>query len=377
MIRKQYIVKIYDQDGTTPLRTLTTEKPADSSALCLKRSPMFTAQINGGLGECVLDIRAPFDDFSEGTVVDFMNIVTIDAVVLDTDTKTQTITRIYKGYVSQYDPYLEGGEEGVRVTCLGLVSLLSLSYYGTSPNYAVTHTTKDPEFIAKAVIDDFNTVFSGSLLGYAGTTSATGTSITYTFTEQTWLQAITKAREVAGTGWWWAVREDGNLYFKAKPGSATHTFTIGKNVVSLSAKKDSEKVKNEVIVVRSGGTRSSYTDATSQSTYGTGSPATGRRTLLINDSSITDATTANQRGNKAMNDGKDFKIATTLIVDSHYNIESIHIGDTCKIQNFRAASTFFSSNMQIVGMNYLGDTVSLQLEAHTANFGQELQQFVE
>src|SRR4051812_40632567 len=106
-VRKQYTVRIYAPDGATPVRTLTTARPADPALPFVKSVPTFSARINGGLGECVLDLFAPFDDFGEGTLVGFMNVVTVDAVVTDTDLKSQTTTRIYKGFVSRYEPYVE------------------------------------------------------------------------------------------------------------------------------------------------------------------------------------------------------------------------------------------------------------------------------
>src|SRR4051812_25770709 len=126
-LSRRYRVEVYDQDGTSPLRTLTGDRPLDSSLLCLKNSPTFTARTDGGYGELVLDLKAPFDDFEEGTTVNFMNVVKVYAVVRDESALAQSETLIYTGFMSRYEPYLQGGEEGVRVTCLGLVSLLTLS----------------------------------------------------------------------------------------------------------------------------------------------------------------------------------------------------------------------------------------------------------
>src|SRR5207253_1237947 len=99
-----------------------------------KNVPNFRTRINGGQGECVLDLKAPFDNFDEGTTVKFLNIVKVYAIVVDTTVspRTQTSTLIYTGYISRYAPYIDnGGEEGVKVTCLGLAALLSRSYYGS------------------------------------------------------------------------------------------------------------------------------------------------------------------------------------------------------------------------------------------------------
>ena len=52
-------------------------------------------------------------------------------------------------------------------------------------------------------------------------------------------------------------------------------------------------------------------DATSQATYGTGNPDTGRIAEIISDTSISDGTTADQRGNKELADKKDYKLTAT------------------------------------------------------------------
>src|SRR4051812_568101 len=103
---KKYLVKIYEQDGTTIIKTLSTEKPADGS-MHVKNVPSFRTTINGGQGELVLDLEAPFDSFSEGTVVKHMNVVRVYAVVVDGVAISQATTLIYTGFMSQYEAYLE------------------------------------------------------------------------------------------------------------------------------------------------------------------------------------------------------------------------------------------------------------------------------
>lgn len=376
MIAKSFLAKVYDQDGTTLRKVLTSDRPDSGSGMHLKSIPTFTTRINGGQGECVLDVKTPFDDFEEGTTIDFMNIAKIYAVTIED--LTQTTTLIYTGFISRYEPYIEaGGEEGVRVTCLGLVSLLTRDFYADA-DLVVVHSTQDPTVIAKAVIDDFNTIYGGSLVSYdASSIPATvGSNVSVTFTDQKWFDCVKKCGELAGTNWWWAVREDGKLYFKAKPSSATHTFTIGKDIVSLSCPKDSEEVVNFVYLRRNGGTETTYEDTTSQADFGTGSPATGRCAKIISDTSLTDVGAADQRGNKEINDNKDEKIRATLVVNSKYSLESIHVGETCKIRHFRSANTFFSDNMMIASVSYDGDTCTLELEQQAADFGLALEEFV-
>src|SRR3990167_7630847 len=283
-LQKEYTVQVYDQDGTTFLKSYSM---GDDS---LKNSPSFSSQINGGYGECILDLDVAFDSFSEGTNINFMNIVKIYAV----DTTNVRGRLIYTGFISKYTPYIDSkSEEGVRVTVLGMVSALALSYYKNGTNFAVTHSAQDPETIGRAIVDHYNTIYSGSLLSYDGdSTDAVGANVSFVFTDQKWIDALKKTGELAGTDWWWKIDETGKYWLKAKPSSATHVFTIGKDIVTISATKDSEKVVNDVQVRRTGGTATNYTDATSQATYGSGSPATGKRTKIISDTSISDVTTA-------------------------------------------------------------------------------------
>lgn len=376
--QKSYLVKFYDQDGATLRRALTTGLPDDPALPHLKSAPTFTTRMNGGQGELVLDLNAPLDDFDEGTLVDFMNVVKVYAVTIDEDL-VQSSALIYTGFVSRYEPYAEAdGSEGVRVTCLGLVSLLTGSYFKDGSDFSVGRGPEDPTDMAKAVIDHFNTVYGGSLIGYdASSIPATvGTSVSYTFTDLRWSEALVKAFELAGEGWWWRIDQDGLFTFKARPGSAAHTFTVGLDVASLNVVKDSEQVVNDAQVRRASGTASDYSDAASQAEFGTGSPATGKRSQIVSDSSITDATTADQRGNKLIADGKDEKVKATLVVNTAYPIESIRVGETCNVRHLRYGSGLLPDNLQIVSVAYQGDSVTLELEEPGSDFGSTIQSFV-
>jgi len=362
---KSYNIKVFDQDGSTAI--------TNWSAQTVKNTPQFTSKINGGFGECVLDLDLPFDDFGEGNAVNFMNIVDIYAV----DSDSPRGTRIYRGFVSQYEPYIEGrGEEGVRVSLLGLGSMLTFSYYKNGTSYTVNHTTQDPETIGRAIIDHFNTIYGGSLLTYDGdSTDPVGTTVNMDFVDQKWFDSLRRVGEVSGTGWWWKIDENGKYWLKDKPSSVTHKFTIGKDIVMIQAPKDSEKVVNDVQVRWSAGNVDD-SDATSQQTYGSGSSPTGKRSKIITDSNLTSSAAGTQRASKEIADNKDAKVKAVLTINDNYDLESIKVGETCKIQNYNKDSTFFDSNMLIVGLNYQGDTTRLELEGHPANFGVELDSFV-
>ena len=364
-LQKEFSCKILDQDGSTFIIGLAPK--------LLKSPPSFRSRMNAGLGELVLDLNLPFDDFDEGNSIDFMNIVDVYAV----DEDHPRGRRIYRGFISRYEPYIEG-EEGVRVTLLGLGSLLPRTFYKNGGSFTVAHATQDPTIIFKAIIDHFGTVYGGSLITYDGSSipATVGQNVSISFVDQKHFDAAKKAVELAGTGWWWSIDADGKANMKAKPSTATHTFTLGKDIDSLSCTKDSEKIVNDVYVRRNGGTETNYIDATSQSRFGTGSPATGKISKIISDSALTDVGAANQRGNKELSDGKDEKIRGTITVNTNADLEAIKVGDTIKVANIRSSNNFFSDNLQIVGLTYNADSVTIELEESSTDLGLALDDFV-
>src|SRR5207253_1150450 len=117
-----------------------------------------------------------------------------------------------------------------------------------------------------------NTIYSGSLLSYSGASvDSVGANVTKVFTDRRWNEALEDTRLLAGTGWWSKIDESGVYWLKPVPSTATHTFTIGKDIESLSVQSDSEKVVNDTAVRWNDGAdqTTTFSDATSQTTYGT------------------------------------------------------------------------------------------------------------
>lgn len=356
IVEKRFTIKVYAPDGTTLRKTLDPR--------LLRGTPSFTSRINGGFGECRIELHLPFDDFDEGTVVDFMNIVKI----YESDAQNTSGRLIYTGFVSAYQPFVKGSDQGVTIVLLGLVSLLALAYYKNGASFTVTHSAVDPSAIMKLIIDHFATVNTKGLIGYNGsgtTVDLTGTTVSYTFTDQKWLDALTAIAKTAPAGWWWSIDATGQLYFKNKPASATHTFTIGKDIDELIVDKSSEGIVNATQVRYSGGGTSDASDGTSITNF-------ERRESIIDDQRITIAGTAAARAAAEIANFKDEKVKATLVVNSQYDIETIKVGDTCKIRNLSTASTTFTDNMQIVSVRYEWDRVTLELEDLTGKFAVEL-----
>lgn len=359
-MRKSFTIKVYTLAGTY-LKTLDPEKVASEIA--------FNEKINGPQGQLVIDLAEPIDNFGEGAAVDHANVVK----VYESDpTNSPTPRLIYAGFVSKYTPYVRSGAEGVKLTCLGLGSLLALAFYKNGASYSVSHSSVDPSAIAKAIIDHFNTVYPAGLLSWtAGDIASVGTNVSVAFTDQKWFDAMKKTLELSGGGRWWRIAADGKLKFKAKPGTATHTFTLGEDLDEAEVEKDNEKVVNQY-QLRPGApaTTADFSDATSKTDYGT-------REAVESDSGITDNTSRDQKGNGKIADNKNPKVAARLRVNANYDLESIHPGDTCSVRNVKIGAATFPTNMLITSVEYTPDFVRLTCEETAATLADQLAESIQ
>ena len=359
-MEKRYLEKIYQRNGTT----LTLNIPHNA----LRSFPTWSDRINGGMGECTIDYAIPFDDFGEGTIIDHQFI--LDVYVFDADHPAGR--RMYRGAIQEYEPYISGAMQGVKVKALGLASNLSFDAYMASArsSYTVSHAAVDPQIIFKAIIDEYRAAVNNPLINYAvGSTQALGTNVSKNYVDRTWFDSCQDTRDLCGTGWWWHVDADGIAYLLPKPSSVSHRFVIGRDIQEGNFPKSAKGVKNKIRVTRSGGAVSTYTDATSISKYES-------RLQIISDSTLNDATTADQRGNKELNDGKDTKVKSTMVINENYDLESIKVGQTCSILNSNGSAAFFGSNVLIGGIQYNGDTVQIDFEESVTDLGASLDKFV-
>lgn len=352
-MKKTFQVKVYEDDGTTPLGVLTS----------VKNEPSFRAEMNSGYGECVLYLNLPPDEIGS-SLIDYMRFVKI-YVFSETYPKGKLV---YTGFISQYSPYVKGSEEGVSVTLLGHISLLNFDYYKNGSSYTVEHSSVDPAVIVKAIIDHANSVFPHAVLSYdsSGTTIETvGESVSYTFEDDKWKDALENAVNQAGDGWWWLVDHTGEVWLQEKPSSAIHIFTIGKDVEEFDGEKTTEELVNATQVRYDGGTEDNV-DSTSIAAY-------WRRGSIVEDSRIKTSATAVLRADTEVSGNKDPKKNLRLVVNSNYDIESIRPGDTCKIRNWKLGDDLFGDNMQIVSIDYSLDKIVLELESSRRNLGEEVQ----
>lgn len=320
-MQKRYTLKIYSISGTY----IKTINPS-----IVKNQIVFTSQINGGQGQCIIDLDLPFDNFDEGVSIKQANFVKIYEA---DDVNSTTPRLIYTGFISQYVPYFDRGEEGVKLVLLGLVSLLALAYYKSGSNYTFTVSTTDPAAQMRQIIDHFNSVYDGSWISYGDSVVDVGSNSTYEYKDLKWFDALKKMFDLGGGGRYWKIDESGELHFKDKPSAAVHRFTLGYDLDSGDIVKNGEKIINQYQLRYGTGYTSSadFDDQASIDNYGT-------REKVQNDERVSVAGTVTQKGNTVIEDSKNPKIEARLRVNSNYDIESIKPGDTCSIFNYHKQS---------------------------------------
>lgn len=355
---KQFTLKIYNLAGDY-LKTLNPD--------LVMNEVSFTDKLFGGMGQCQVDLNLPIDDFDEGQSIAHMNVVRI----YESDNGHAAPRLIYTGFISQYIPYISGGTQAVRLTLLGLVSLLSLGYYKSGSSYAF-NKTDDPANIIKDIIDGFNAVYTGNWIDYdGGHVDDVGVTINYDIDRAKWLDVLKNVALFASDDWWWHIGPDGQVYLQDRPNTATHLLTIGQNVDDLQITKNSEKVVNRFRLSWGAPiTVSVYEDLASQAVY-------GLREKLETDVATKNSTTADQKGNKLIADFKDAKIEATLRVNTKYDIESIRPGDTITVRNVKAGSGVLPANLLVTAINYNPNSVTLTLENQVPSLADTFVQAVE
>lgn len=364
-MKKNILIKVYDNGGTF----LTTWKDA--------KFEKFTKEINGGLGECIIELGKLFD--YSGSDLQVGN--NIEIIIADTDTQDDVdgFKIVYSGYISLINHWVRGKEEGVTVHVLGHYTKLALDVLKNG-----TQTTLYSDSTAGLTISspgdatDIGLIMRGIITRYRAETTSpkinydtltiplSSTTGTYKFEMKTYREAMDKIKSLAPTNWYYYINEVGMVYFKSKPTTTTHKFIFGKHFSSINVEYGIEKVRNVMLFWNkqtAGSIYKSYTDANSISLY-------GRRVEKYFDSAITSTTESGLISTKFLAENKipDAKVTCEIIDNNEdsnkgYDIESINPGDTCSFFGF---DSFFSSilkeNMMISKVVYYLDKVELTIE---------------
>ena len=199
---------------------------------------------------------------------------------------------------------------------------------------SVKYLSKDPSNMLKDILDKFTA--AGGLLDYGdGTVDLTGTSASYQFNTNTVQEAAKKIIELCPQDWYFYVGADDRVYLKPKKTTVDHKFHIGRNVTYYRQEKRLENIVN-YIYFKGKDFFKKYKNDGSVAAY-------GRYTQKIVDERVTKIATADIMASTILNKMASPEIRITIrVLDSNagseigYDIESIRVGDTCKIYNATA-----------------------------------------
>lgn len=312
-----------------------------STWLEVVNDPSFRTVINGGYVEMVCRLARKTVDFGEQSDVALGNEVQLWCF----DDDEPSGVKVFSGFISRYEPVNDGPREYIDVHILGWHTRMSQFVLEDSlGSTGVSYNSTDPGKIAEDIID------KGQLNGLPiawteDTLQKTGTVVSYNFKANTLQECMDKVLELSPYGWYWWVDADKNFNLHPKQDDAIHTLTIGKEIFYIQPQKRIENIVNRVYFI--GGVPDGETEAifgryerpASIQNYGLWSKK-------VSDQRVTTQATMDVIANTILDRQQEIEIRTVIRVkdngfdrDNGYDIESIKIGDTCKIRNYQDAFT--------------------------------------
>lgn len=318
--RKRFLHKIYN--GSTYVTTLMDD--------LVLNQPNYSWNINGGLGEMNIDLGLTlrqFQDDYEGQSIVFGYRVKTFVHGVDESTATQ----IYDGILSGYEPIVdENGNESIRVRVVSHVTTLERTVLKSGSDTTIAYSSVSPESIFQSLLDLFN-----GIVDYNSTSVDTsGTTVSYEFNFQSFLDGLNKTLQLCPSYWYYVVDQTSVIYLRSTNFEVpSHQLYIGKEVNNIKATKAIDDLIN-VVYFKGGGDPALYKKYTRTSSV----TAFGTRELLLTDERVTSADTANTIATKIL-DEKDHPLTTlqaTVMdnsIDSNrgYDIESLKPGDVVRV----------------------------------------------
>lgn len=302
---KSYEIKSYQADGTfigTMDRTIVI---SDIN---------FSASINAGQGDCEIDLDLPFDsvEFPQG---DFIKVLCFDDYVPDGRV-------IFTGQISRVQRTYTAGIEKIKLTCLGLASLINDLYFQSGASYVFNKNQPAGQTVSE-IVAYFNTVYTGGWIVDDGSIQ-TGPTVNISFNYTKCIDAIKKCAEVSG--YFFAIHPDGSVhFFSDSPTGIEHCPVLQRDIQSLTVNEDAETIVNRYILTWSSGTVT-VNDATSQTQYWI-------KELRETDTTILDVWTANTKANAYIAKWKDPRQKVSLILNPGYSFNDNTIWDDTNTWN--------------------------------------------
>lgn len=341
------VVKVYN-------RTFTTLKETIKGSLLLS-DISFTLNKNWWQWEATLKIN------KELTNTDYSLWDIIKVIKYDDNNKDWV--NLYMGYVNKIGRKQNTSQSYIELSCLWLASIL------TENEITKAYAGKTAGELMEEIIDFVNAEYWEVFNKW---TIETWPTMWTGSAEWTYFQILTQIAE--GANMYWFVDGNWTFTFKAKDTTPTHYLTNRVDLEDIDIQEDMEWVVNKCDVrweyehcetfwwETFCWTRYlfwTYTDSTSAWLYWIKREQVEIKT---NWQSVVD-----DYAESYVNERKDPRKQTTLVVNRKYNIESIKPWDTVKVRNFEYAF----DNIQIEKAQYTQDKVTLYLDRYIS-FGEQI-----
>lgn len=252
---------------------------------------------------------------------------------------------IYKGFIIGIKRVIEPSGSYQEITCIWMQAALNYRLYTSASSVTFTKTD-DAANIIKDIIDVYNADPVLTAFVYSVTTiPAYWTTISIAFDKDTCRSALKKVLDVVGRKimFLW----ENNVYFKDTYSS--HRLNFASDISQITVDEKSDQLFNEVTVKRSWWT---------EIAYGSGSSTYWRREKYITDTWLSTSWTWIARAENEVEESDSPKLNTSIIVNSNYDIESIHCGDTISIYN----TGYPITDKKVVKIEYNVETAKIYVD---------------
>jgi hypothetical protein len=271
--------------------------------------------------------------------------------------------RLFTGFISEINSRYGNTETTVvQLTTYGY----DLAQYPikSGNDLTVSYNSSDPSNITKDLLTKFMAQSSGTYTTFTDDSiQLTGTSVSYKFRTNTYADGLKKIIDLAPSNWYYFVGLGDNvIYLRPRATTAKHTFYLGKHIKALDMKSNIMNTVNDIIFT---GGEMSPQDEVDNILFKrfTANPAnrTRRGLDIMSDSRVTVEASADVIMSSEIQNKNKIQYRTTIqILDTTYDIEKIQLGDMVDFRNFD--NYIDELLMQIVGINYTPDVVTLQLD---------------
>ncbi len=279
--------------------------------------------------------------------------------------------RIFTGFISDISSRYGSTETTVVQVASYGYDLSQFPITDSGGKTTVTFNSLDPSTIAQNAIDKFVTDSSGYgtyTHRESGSIPTTGTVVSYTFKANSYADVLKKVLELMPSNWYFYVGLGDNvLVYRERRVQPHHLFYLGKHINALEVNSTILGVQNDIIFT-GGGTPTPlfkrYTE--------TPAPRTRRGLNLYSDSRVELADSAQIISDGIIENSNKIQYRSTIkILSKQYDIESINPGDTIGFRNF--GNYVDELTMQVVGLTYEPDIITLQLDSKPVTVNKRLE----